>query len=151
VTAAAPVVTLSAATVADLDAIEELEGHAFPAPWPRSVFEAELARSDAHIAIARDERAQLVAFCNYRLAEGELSIHAIATHPDHRARGIAGRVLAHVLDHARATACTTAHLEVRRSNAPAIALYTRAGFRTVRVRARYYRDGEDAIVMTCEL
>ena len=46
------------------------------------------------------------------------------------------------------SARTLATLEVRRGNRPAIALYERAGFRTVHVRPRYYQDdGEDALVM----
>jgi ribosomal-protein-alanine N-acetyltransferase len=39
-------------------------------------------------------------------------------------------------------------LEVRRSNASAIRLYERFGFRSAGVRRRYYQDnGEDALVM----
>ena len=50
-----------------------------------------------------------------------------------------------------AARCNLATLEVRRGNAPALALYQRAGFRVVHVRARYYQDnGEDALVMISE-
>ena len=38
-------------------------------------------------------------------------------------------------------------LEVRRSNAPAIALYRALGFFAMGVRARYYPDDEDAVEM----
>jgi ribosomal-protein-alanine N-acetyltransferase len=39
-------------------------------------------------------------------------------------------------------------LEVRTSNAPAIALYERLHFRSAGTRPRYYRDtGEDAMIM----
>jgi ribosomal-protein-alanine N-acetyltransferase len=39
-------------------------------------------------------------------------------------------------------------LEVRTSNAPAIALYERFGFIASGMRPRYYRDtGEDAVIM----
>jgi ribosomal-protein-alanine N-acetyltransferase len=42
-------------------------------------------------------------------------------------------------------------LEVRRSNAPAIALYRSLGYLPVGVRPRYYaEENEDAIVMTLE-
>jgi ribosomal-protein-alanine N-acetyltransferase len=44
-----------------------------------------------------------------------------------------------------------AFLEVRPSNAAARALYERAGFRDAGLRARYYQDGEDALVMRCDL
>ena len=154
------------ATPADLDAIEELERHSFPSPWPRGTFEAELGREGARLIVERLERVGVVGFCNYRIvlpgpkgrtetdsgAGGELHVHAIATHPDRRRAGTGGRLLAHALGEGRALGCTVATLEVRRGNAPAIALYQRAGFRGVHVRARYYQDNqEDALVMLCEL
>jgi ribosomal-protein-alanine N-acetyltransferase len=146
------------ATPADLDAIEEIERHSFPRPWPRETFEAELGREGAHLIVERLERGAIAGFCNYWIvlpgggAEGELHIHAIATHPDRRRAGTGGRLLAHALDEARALGAAVATLEVRRGNAPAIALYERAGFRGVHVRARYYQDNqEDALVMQCEL
>lgn len=157
---------ITPATPADLDAIEDIERHSFPTPWPRETFEAELAREHARLIVERAPGGAVIGFCNYwivvpgpqgrteedRRAEGELHVHAIATHPDHRRAGTGGRLLAHALDEGRALGCARATLEVRRGNAPAIALYQRAGFRGVHVRARYYRDNqEDALVMLCEL
>lgn len=144
---------ITPATAADLDAIEELEAHAFKAPWPRRVFEAELAREHAHLDVGRTAAGTIVAFCNWVCVPsvGEMHVHAITTQPDLRRRGIGGQLLAHMLAGGRAAGATTATLEVRRGNAPAIALYTRAGFRTVHVRARYYHDDEDALVMVAEL
>jgi ribosomal-protein-alanine N-acetyltransferase len=95
---------------------------------------------------------RIVGFCNYWIVTTELHVLAIATHPDHRGRGIAGQLLRHVLDAGISTGCVLATLEVRRSNKPAIALYERAGFKTVHVRARYYQDDdEDALVMLRDL
>jgi ribosomal-protein-alanine N-acetyltransferase len=152
---------IAPAAAADLDAITEIERHSFPTPWPRETFEAELSRPGARLIVARTAgggtggtgaRPAVVGFCNYWIVFDELHVHAIATHPDHRRAGIAGRLLAHALDEGRALGCERATLEVRRGNAPAIALYQRAGFRGVHVRARYYQDNqEDALVMLCDL
>jgi ribosomal-protein-alanine N-acetyltransferase len=143
---------IAPATPADLDAIEEIERHSFPSPWPRETFEAELAREGARLIVERGGRGAVIGFCNYWIIFDELHVHAIATHPDHRRAGTGARLLAHALDEGRALGCTLATLEVRRGNAPAIALYQRAGFRGVHVRARYYQDNqEDALVMLCEL
>jgi [ribosomal protein S18]-alanine N-acetyltransferase len=143
---------IAPATPADLHAIEEIERHSFPSPWPRATFEAELAREGAHLIVERGGRGAVIGFCNYWIIFDELHVHAIATHPDHRRAGAGARLLAHALDEARARGCALATLEVRRGNAPAIALYQRAGFRGVHVRARYYQDNhEDALVMLCEL
>jgi [ribosomal protein S18]-alanine N-acetyltransferase len=142
---------IARATATDLDAIDEIERHSFPEPWPRSTFEAELARDHARLDVVRDPN--VIGFCNYWIvAGGEVHILAIATHPDRRRAGVAGSLLAHVLEAGRAAGATLATLEVRRGNRPAIALYERAGFRTVHVRARYYQaDGEDALVMLADL
>ena len=142
---------IAPATPAELDAIAEIERHSFPTPWPRETFEAELSREGARL-IAFHARGAAIGFCNYWIVFDELHVHAIAIHPDHRRAGIAGRLLAHALGEGRALGCERATLEVRRGNAPAIALYQRAGFRGVHVRARYYQDNhEDALVMLCEL
>ena len=141
---------LAPATLADLDAIDAIERHSFPQPWPRATFEAELTRAHARVTVARDP--EVIGFCNYWLVAGELHVLAIATRPDRRRAGIGRLLLAHALAEARAAACTLATLEVRRGNLPAIALYERAGFATVHVRARYYQDNdEDALVMVSQL
>jgi len=148
---------VSPATAADLDAIHEIESHSFKVAWPRETFEAELAREWARVEVVRDPH--VVAFCNYWLvapdhnrAGGEVHILSIATHPDRRRAGIGALLLAHALETAREIGATLATLEVRRGNRPAIAMYERAGFRTVHVRTRYYQeDGEDALVMLAEL
>lgn len=132
------------ATAADLDAIDEIEAHSFKSN--NRTFKDELSREWARIDVVRDGQ-RIIAFCNYWLVTTELHILSIATHPDYRGKGIATKLLAHVLDKARQTGCSLATLEVRRGNQPAIALYERAGFKTVHVRARYYQDDEDALVM----
>ena len=138
---------IAPAAETDLDAIDEIEQHSFKAPWPRDTFKAELLREWARLDVGRID-GKLVTFCNYWLVTTELHILAIATHPDYRGRGLARRMLDHVLAIAHDTGCSLATLEVRRSNVPAIALYEGAGFKTVHVRARYYQDDdEDALVM----
>jgi ribosomal-protein-alanine N-acetyltransferase len=167
-------VAIEPATAADLDAIDEIERHSFPVPWPRAAFETELSRHHARLDVARASRAptraptrapsraptrapDVVGFCNYWLVPepggttGEVQILAIATHPDHRRAGVGAALLARALAEGRAAHCTLATLEVRRGNAPAIALYERAGFRVVHVRRGYYQDNaEDALVMLTE-
>jgi ribosomal-protein-alanine N-acetyltransferase len=143
---------IESASLADLDAILEIERHSFRSAWTRESFERELATPHARIDVVRERH--VVAFHSYWLvaASAELHVLSIATHPDYRRRGLGGQLLAHAIAQARAIGATLATLEVRKGNAPAIALYERCGFRTVHVRARYYQDNdEDALVMTCAL
>ncbi|MEJ7599094.1 MAG: ribosomal protein S18-alanine N-acetyltransferase [Kofleriaceae bacterium] len=138
---------LARATEADLDAIQDIERHSFPRPLPRSSFETELTREWTRLVLARDQRDVVLGYINYWVVAGEVPIHSIATHPDRRRGGIGAILLAHALDEGRATGCHLATLEVRRGNQPALALYEGAGFVVIHVRARYYDDGEDALVM----
>ncbi|HEX4418612.1 MAG TPA: ribosomal protein S18-alanine N-acetyltransferase [Kofleriaceae bacterium] len=141
------------ATPRELDAVDDIERHSFPRPWPRAMFEAELARDVARLDVARAVAGGAVTgFCNYWLVAGEIHILAIATHPDRRRAGIGAALLGHALGTGRAQGAGLATLEVRRGNTPAIALYERAGFRIVHVRRAYYQDnGEDALVMLADL
>jgi ribosomal-protein-alanine N-acetyltransferase len=143
-------VVLGAMTTADLDEVDAIERGSFKEPWPAQTFLDELAKPFARVAVAR-AAGRILGFANYWLAAGEASLLAVAVHPDLRGRGFASRLVAHMLDEARAAGCTLAILEVRRGNLPAIALYRRHGFTTAYERKRYYADGEDALVMTIEL
>ncbi len=138
---------ITPATAEDLAAIDEIERRSFSAPWPHETFVGELAREWARIDVARVGD-RIVAFNNYWLVTTELHILHIATHPDDRGKQYGRQLLQHSIDVAAAAGCALATLEVRRSNAAAIALYERCGFKTVHVRARYYQDDdEDALVM----
>jgi ribosomal-protein-alanine N-acetyltransferase len=68
--------------------------------------------------------------------------------PDVRRKGYARRLLDHVFQDVVSEGVTSATLEVRRSNAAALALYDRLGFQVEGVRANYYQNPrEDALVL----
>ncbi len=142
--------TIEPATPADLDAIETIERHSFPRPWTRAMFEAELSREHSYLYVARERH--VIGFAVFLIVAGEVHIHSIATHPDHRRAGVGAQLLAHLLTIGRTVGATLATLEVRRGNRPAIAMYERQGFETVTIRSGYYQDNqEDALVMTAQL
>ena len=70
----------------------------------------------------------------------------VSVDPAQRRIGIASGLITRVVERVGEEARLT--LEVRRSNAGAIALYERFGFLAGGVRRRYYQDnGEDALIM----
>lgn len=140
-------------TEADLDAVEEIERLSFPSPWARAAFADELDRPWAHLELLWEPTCgRVVAFCNYWVVAGELQILNVAVRPDERRRGHAQRLLDHMVAVARAADLRVLSLEVRVSNAAAVALYRKLGFREVGRRPRYYADnGEDALLMDLEL
>ena len=77
----------------------------------------------------------------------EVEIMSVTVLRRFQRQGVGRALLAHLL---KARPWKTALLELRESNIPARALYENAGFREVGKRKAYYRDGEDAILMTRE-
>jgi len=142
--------------LADLDELTEIEVEAFNSPGARRIFADELDRDWAYVDVVRarggDGASSVVAYCNYWVVRDEIHLLNIATRPTLRRQGQASDLLDHLLAVARRRACRYITLEVRRSNAAAIALYEKYGFEAVGMRPKYYAEtGEDAIVMTLEL
>jgi ribosomal-protein-alanine N-acetyltransferase len=69
----------------------------------------------------------------------------VAVDPAYRRRGIASRLMHDLFERADRDRPFT--LEVRVSNAGAIALYERYGFKHSGIRPRYYNNAEDALIM----
>ena len=78
----------------------------------------------------------------------EAHITIVAVHPAYQRQGLGQAMLWALLQSAWQRGLERATLEVRESNAAAIALYQKFGFREAGRRRRYYQDnGEDALVM----
>ncbi|MEO5897720.1 MAG: ribosomal protein S18-alanine N-acetyltransferase [Vicinamibacterales bacterium] len=128
----------------DLQSIASLEATSFSNPWTPEALREMIASAVTRLYVARHER-QIVAFCACWLIDGELHINTLAVDGDMRRRGIATRLVQHVLDE---SAVSRATLEVRRSNTPALKLYERLGFSATAIRKRYYRNpDEDALIL----
>lgn len=67
--------------------------------------------------------------------------------PEHRRRGIARQLLAHIEGNLREREVGTLMLEVRVGNTAAQDLYRRIGYTTVHRICRYYNNGEDCFLM----
>lgn len=79
--------------------------------------------------------------------DGSAHLTTIGVAPEHRGRGLAKLMLAHLEDALRRRAATTVALEVRVSNVAAQKLYLGSGFVVVQRLARYYNNGEDCFLM----
>jgi ribosomal-protein-alanine N-acetyltransferase len=78
----------------------------------------------------------------------EAHIATVASHPDWRGCGLGQWLMLALLDAAMARGAATSTLEVRAGNLPARRLYEKLGYEVAGVRKRYYRDGEDGLIMT---
>ena len=79
---------------------------------------------------------------------GEGHITNVAVAPERRRQHVADALMEVLLSVTEADGIRSHTLEVRKSNAPAISLYEKHGFRIAGERRGYYQDnGEDALIM----
>ncbi|HEV8240873.1 MAG TPA: ribosomal protein S18-alanine N-acetyltransferase [Thermoanaerobaculia bacterium] len=123
-----------------------LELAAFPQPWNRAQLASELALASSLGLLARDADGVLAGYVLFRRILDEAELLRLAVSRERRRRGLATALVERGLADLRAAGCTTAFLEVRADNAPAIAFYERGGWRFAGRRSRYYPDGIDALL-----
>jgi ribosomal-protein-alanine N-acetyltransferase len=144
-------VDLDFVPITSIDQIDEVlavEDSSFINPWTREMYAADLANRDvSHVVLTR-QRGVAVAFCSFWIVLDELHLNNLAVLPEHRRAGIGSRLVEYVLTEGRRFGARRATLEVRRSNEPAIRLYTRWGFLVAGVRRNYYSQPvEDALIL----
>lgn len=132
----------------DIDRIAEMEKVCFPEdPWSREMVAAEFSGLNPTRYYAAEEAGQIVAYAGIWVIPPEGYITNVAVLPECRRKGIASAVLRQMIDESVAEGVTDITLEVRVSNAPAIALYKTFGFEEAGIRPKYYQDKEDALIM----
>ena len=130
-----------------VSAVAELETQNFSEPWSENSVRGELTNSLALwlVALAGDE---VVGYVGSQTVLGEADMMNIAVADSHRRQGIARMLVRELIDRLDANMLT---LEVRASNAPAIALYESEGFAQIGLRKNYYRKPkEDALILRKE-
>lgn len=131
-----------------LDAVAALERICFSKPWPKSMLEEELYNPNVSLVVAEGEDGTVLGYGEIGVVLDEGCLEKIAVDPDYRRQGVAEAILSAFLRFGQAHLAFLT-LEVRASNAPAIALYEKLGFRQVGRRKDYYREPkEDALLLT---
>ena len=131
--------------------VAELEKLCFSAPWSANSIAHELTTDYSFWLVAEDD-GTVVGYIGSQIAFPEADVMNVAVRPEYRRRGV-GQILVEALStHLRNIDCESLTLEVRASNAPAIALYEKLGFAQVGRRPGYYRNPkEDALILRKEL
>lgn len=150
-------VTITPMTEEDITDVLAIDREAFDDPRLSDVedhatrdeqLRAELARTWARLRVARrqDDGAVLGYILFWHVAD-EIHLLNVAVSGRERRRGIGRALTSEMIAYGRAHAAAKILLEVRASNASAIALYGALGFTPFNVRERYYPDGENAVEM----
>jgi len=135
----------------DIAYVAALEAQIHAAPWTAGNFRDALAAGYSASTGVREGR--IVAYGVLMLSPGEAQILNLSVVPDARRQGLGRELLRRFVDDARRLGAEQIFLEVRVSNAAAIALYAGEGFVPVGRRECYYPplgEGairEDALVM----
>ena len=133
----------------DLAAIEEIEHRSYPTPWSRSMFASELAKPSSICLGAFDQEDDtLLGYLIISRYVDAWHVMNVAVAPERRRGGIASMLLNRLFEQTAGDGRRGYTLEVRVSNAGAIRLYERLGFRSRGIRRGYYTDNrEDALIM----
>ncbi len=134
-------------TAADLPQVMTIERASYATPWEELAYRQALGSENAFLDVVTF-REQIIGYSGMWHFVDEVHLGTIVSHPAARGKGIGELLLVNVI--VRATDLKAAHvtLEVRPSNHPARALYEKYNFSEVGYRKNYYRDKEDALLMT---
>jgi ribosomal-protein-alanine N-acetyltransferase len=153
---------MSAATVeptwqlvspADFPQVLAIEQRAYSHPWSAANFQDSISSGYRIQGLWQGD--ELIAYSVCMPGVEELHLLNFTVSPNHQSQGHARRLLQDVCEAAAARGFGWIWLEVRASNARAIAVYERFGFSRVGERKGYYplsrTERENAIVMSLEI
>lgn len=116
------------ATAKWMDAFAAMSGYD---PARRTLLKDLLGRIDSATGFSAIEEQGLPVAVGLAVAEGDhAGLFEMVTHPDHRRRGLATRVVGALLSWSRSHGARTGYLQVFEGNTSAEHLYRRAGFTT---------------------
>lgn len=116
-----------------------------PRPWSAAEFAALISAPGAFLLTEGG------GFLLGRALADEAELLTLAVPEAARRQGTGARLLARFVTEARARGAEAAFLEVAADNAPARALYSRAGWAAAGRRRDYYGPGADALVLRIAL
>ena len=130
--------------------IAALEKICFSDPWSETSISSELNNPLSLWLVAVDND-RVVGYVGSQTVLDGADMMNIAVDPAYRRQGVAAELVERLVTALKSKGVICLALEVRASNAPAIALYEKFGFAIVGRRPNYYRHPkEDALIMRKE-
>ena len=130
----------------DLIEVEVLERQIFPDPWPPSAFREVLDNEEINSLVGK-MGGRIVAYAIYTIGYGESRLANIAVAPDFRRKSIAKILLSNILKIVKEADCEYIFLDVRPSNAAAINLYKKYGFKELYTKPDYYHTPKEEVLV----
>ena len=137
--------------IGDVPSIAKLETVCFSDPWSEKSIASELDNRLSYWLVAECDGA-IVGYVGSQSVLDSADMMNIAVAPEYRRKGIGKMLINTLTEHLHRKGIRFLLLEVRVSNASAIALYESLGFEQVGKRPRYYHNPrEDALILRKEL
>lgn len=143
---------LAAMTAADLDEVLDIERAVYTHPWTSGNF-IDSMNAGYHCHTYR-LGTELLGYFALIVAVGEAHLLNLSVSAARQRQGLGSALLREAIRIGRERGAQHVFLEVRPSNAPALALYESFGFKRIAERRGYYpahQGREDALVLTFEL
>lgn len=119
--------------------------------WSKDSFYGELSNDLAHYYSAFDLNNNLIGYAGCWQVLDETHITTLAVKPEFRRKKVGEALLQRILEDCYNNEIKYITLEVRVSNAAAIGLYEKYGFKSLGTRKGYYQNNnEDALIMWTE-
>jgi len=132
----------------DVNAVVAIEHQAYAFPWTEGIFRDCLRVGYRCRILERD--GVIIGYGISSIAAGESHILNLCVESSLRRQGLGRHLLDYLMDEAQRSQVEMMLLEVRISNAAAIAMYQQAGFNEIGLRQNYYpaeNGKEDALLM----
>ena len=135
------------ATEKDLDEILVIENEVMPLPWSFCSFH-EAAISDHTLFLVAEADDGIAGYIVMYLMQPEAELPDIVIKESYQGHGIGTELLRLAIEELKERTFTDIFLEVRVSNAAAIRVYEKLGFKEIGTRKSFYKNPvEDAICM----
>ncbi len=135
----------------DAPSLARLAHGSFQDPWSEDSLRGELESPFGYATLARGAAGEPLGFVVGRLLGEDAELLLIGVAEAERRRGVGRALLERFLADLRVAGARRVTLEVRASNAAALALYRSSGFERWGERPRYYPGGEPGLLLGIEL
>jgi ribosomal-protein-alanine N-acetyltransferase len=141
------IIRMNESHVSQIAALEKL---CFSDAWSENSIRSELSNKLSLWLVAVDGD-RVAGYIGSQTVQGWADMMNLCVSPDYRRQGIGEKLTLELERQLREEKVECLTLEVRVSNAPAIALYEKLGFKQVGKRPRYYeKPREDALILRKE-
>jgi [ribosomal protein S18]-alanine N-acetyltransferase len=130
----------------DASVVVEIERTLFTDPWPPESFVREPFENDKSFAFVAEKENEIIGYIMGWYVECEIHIGNLAVKKQYQQQGIGTYLLNSLLEHF--SDFEICFLEVRENNHSAQKLYKKFGFKNVYIRKSYYKNGENALIMS---